>query len=156
MEEMIDRFMLKEMKKEIAEARDGITDILSVKDRLKRCCFILPKPVIADDSGNRVKEYDSGSFFILLYGLMDKYPALKEGYMSFREENLILIRETLLEGIGRGIIKKCICPQSYSELLLAVRDGIVALSMIDENIDIEKKLETSFETAWNEIYNEVA
>lgn len=36
-------------------------------------------------------------------------------------------------------------------MLIAIRDGIVALSLIDDEINIENRLEKSFQTAWKEI-----
>ena len=66
-----------------------------------------------------------------------------------------LIAGVIKEGVEKGEIKNCINPESYAEILIAIRDGIVGLSLIDDEINIDDKLEKSFDTAWKEICYEV-
>lgn len=62
-----------------------------------------------------------------------------------------MIVDAIKTGIEKEEIKSCISPECYAEMLIAIRDGIVALSLIDDEINIENRLEKSFQTAWKEM-----
>lgn len=62
-----------------------------------------------------------------------------------------MIVDAIKAGIEKEEIKSYISPECYAEMLIAIRDGIVALSLIDDEINIENRLEKSFQTAWKEI-----
>lgn len=49
-----------------------------------------------------------------------------------------MIVDAIKTGIEKEEIKSCISPECYAEMLIAIRDGIVALSLIDDEINIRK------------------
>ena len=71
-------------------------------------------------------------------------------YFEDKEDALKYIIDEFIN-IEKEEIKSCISPECYAEMLIAIRDGIVALSLIDDEINIENRLEKSFQTAWKEI-----
>ncbi len=156
MEEIINRYMLGTLRTELDSLYCADMENMPLKGRLRLFYCLLPRPKIRDDDEKVIKEYDVKQYFILFYGLLDKYPELGKGYKMFYKENMQYIKRLLSEGIVNGMIKDCIDPEKYAQTMLTIREGIAAFNMIDDNIDIDNRLNESFETVWNEINNEVA
>lgn len=154
-EEIIQRYMLDILWRPLCYIKENTDESMTAADRLRKYYCLLPNPVIFDCNGKIFKKYSIKSYLLMLYGLLEKHPNLGTAYKSFYEENIGLIAGVIKEGVEKGEIKNCINPESYAEILIAIRDGIVGLSLIDDEINIDDKLEKSFDTAWKEICYEV-
>lgn len=150
-EEVIQKYMLDILWKPLNYIRNNTDESMDTYERLKRCYCILPNPEVLDCEGKVIKKYSIKSYFLILYSLLEKHPILSISYKSFYEENIGMIVDAIKTGIEKEEIKSCISPECYAEMLIAIRDGIVALSLIDDEINIENRLEKSFQTAWKEM-----
>lgn len=128
---------------------------LSVKEKLKAFYMIIPNPIIVDDNGNTIKKYSIKSYFFMLYELIDKYPKLSEEYKKYYYENREMLTRILDEGKEKGCVKKEIDSENFAELMLAIRDGLFSIYMVNDENCINSKLEASFEIIWKQMSDEV-
>lgn len=123
---------------------DGSTD---VRDILKIYFCLLPD----DCSENDNKICNIQNYFYLLFEMLGKYPELRCFYKEYYTEHLSAVRETVLRGINEGKLIKYADAYGCAEMMMSARNGILALNIIYRNIDLESRLESAFETIWNEI-----
>ncbi|MEA4967157.1 hypothetical protein SDC9_115151 [bioreactor metagenome] len=128
---------------------------LTIKEKLKTFYLIIPNPSIIDEKGQILRKYSIKSYYFMLYELIDKYPKLNEGYIKYYNENLKVLVQILNEGKMRGCIKKEVDAEKFAELIMAIRDGIFSIYMVNDEDCITEKLEASFEVIWKQLNQEV-
>lgn len=156
--EIIDKHMLEILWRQFRQAvNTSIVDNsrLSIKEKLKAFYLIIPNPCIIDEKGQIIRKYSIKSYYFMLYELIDKYPKLNEGYIKYYNENLKVLVQILSEGKMKGCIKKEVDAEKFAELIMAIRDGIFSIYMVNDEDCITEKLEASFEVIWKQLNQEV-
>lgn len=156
--EIIDQHVLGILWRQFEEA--GTENVfgnscLSIKEKLKVYYLMIPNPRITDDAGNTIKKYSVKNYFFMLYELIDKYPKLSEGYRKYYYENREMLKRILDEGKENGCLKREIDSENFAELMLAVRDGLFSIYMVNDENCIKSKLDASFEIIWKQLSDEV-
>ena len=54
-------------------------------------------------------------------------------------------------GKKEGIVSSKIDTDTYATTMIALRDGMIALHILDSSIDTKEKWESTFRTIWSEI-----
>lgn len=156
--EIIDKHVLeilwRQFKKNEKDIIAGNSD-LTVKEKLKSFYLIKPKPSIIDEEGRILKKYSLKNYLFMLYELIDKYPKLNEGYKNYYKENRKVLMQIIDEGKKQGCVKKNIDVENFTELMMAIRDGLFSIYIVNDENCITQKLETSFEVIWDQLNNEV-
>lgn len=156
--EIIDKHLLEILWRKLRQAVDSNvaeSNILPIKEKLKIFYLLIPNPSIIDENGSILREFSIKSYFFMLYELIDKYPKLNEGYRKYYNENLKILVQILNEGKDRGCINKDIDEEGFAELIMAIRDGIFTIYMVNGEGCIAEKLEASFEVIWKQLNQEV-
>jgi len=156
--EIIDNHVLEILWRQFKKAETNIsaTDCnFTVKEKLKAIYQIIPNPSIIDENGRILKKYSIKNYYFMLYELIDKYPKLNEGYKKYYIENRKVLIQILDEGKSVGCVKQEIDAENFAELMMAVRDGLFSMFIVDEESCIAKKLEASFEIIWEQLNDEV-
>lgn len=156
--EIIDKHVLEILWRKFRQAEDNIiacNSNLTVKEKLKEFYLIIPNPSIIDEKGKILKKYSIKNYLFMLYGLIDKYPKLNDGYKKYYKETRKVLVQILDEGKTQGCVKKNIDAENFAELMMAIRDGLFSIYIVNEENCITEKLETSFDVIWDQLNNEV-
>ena len=62
-----------------------------------------------------------------------------------------MLKNLLDEGKKQGIISTKIDTDTYATTMIALKDGMIALHILDNSIDTKEKWESTFQAIWKEI-----
>ncbi|MBQ7758098.1 TetR/AcrR family transcriptional regulator [Anaerotignum sp.] len=94
------------------------------------------------------------NFYFLIYEGMKKFPEVAEYYKDFNARKGQILKRILERGQIRGEITKNIDLENYITMILAMQDGILALKVLDDDIDDEEKYEKIQYQMWKDISTE--
>ena len=94
------------------------------------------------------------NFYFLIYEGMKKFPEVAEYYKDFNARKGQILKRILERGQIRGEITKNIYLENYITMILAMQDGILALKVLDDDIDDEEKYEKIQYQMWKDISTE--
>ncbi len=100
------------------------------------------------------KKISFRNFYFLLYEGMKKFPEVQAYFKAFNDKKSEILRSILERGRKRGEILQKIDLENYIAMILAMQDGILALRVLDENIDEEEKYNRIQYQMWKEISTE--
>ncbi|USF29549.1 TetR/AcrR family transcriptional regulator [Clostridium sp. MD294] len=87
----------------------------------------------------------------LIYEGMKKYLYLSKKSCECNQKQHFLLKGLLEKGKKDGIIAAEIDTDVYATTMIALKYGMVALHILDNNIDTEEKWENTFRVIWSEI-----
>ncbi len=151
--EIIETFICPYFKKPIDTLTEEIKkdgDYGKIEKKLRDCYMALPVIAI-DRSYADVGTIDFRDFQFLIYEGMKKYPYLADFNCKYTRKRQWLIKELLEEGKQEGVIAPNVDTEIYAMTMIALRDGIIALHLLDRAIDAEEKCDITFDSIWNEI-----
>lgn len=97
------------------------------------------------------KEIAFRNFYFLLYEGMKKFPEVGRYYKEFNQQKGEILYRILERGQIRGEIAKEIDLENYVTMILAMQDGILALKVLDDDIDDEEKYKNIQKQMWREL-----
>lgn len=87
----------------------------------------------------------------LIYEGIKKYVYLAKKSCECSRKQRFLLKELLEIGKKEGIISSKIDTDTYATTMIALKDGMIALHILDSSIDTKEKLESTFKAIWSEI-----
>lgn len=87
----------------------------------------------------------------LIYEGIKKYSYLEKKSCDCSREQRFLLKELLERGKREQVIDKRIDASSYAMSMIALKDGMVALHILDNSINTKEKWESTFQAIWSEI-----
>lgn len=96
-------------------------------------------------------EIDLRNFYFLVFEGMKKYHCLSDMRKDIYKEKIEIFEKILEEGKKEGVIEASIDCHEWATTINSVKDGMIALHLLDETVDINKKCQISFEHILNEI-----
>ena len=100
------------------------------------------------------KEIAFRNFYFLLYESMKKFPDVNGYFREFNHKKGEMLHRILERGRMRGEVTKDIDLENYVTMILAMQDGILALKVLDDNIDDEEKYKNIQKQMWRDISTE--
>mgnify|MGYP003294840653 CR=1 FL=1 len=94
------------------------------------------------------------NFYFLLYESMKKFPEVSAYFKEFNARKGELLHRILERGQMRGEVTKNIDLENYVTMILAMQDGILALKVLDDDIDDEEKYKNIQKQMWRDISTE--
>ena len=94
------------------------------------------------------------NFYFLLYESMKKFPEVSAYFKEFNKRKGELLHRILERGQMRGEVTKNIDLENYVTMILAMQDGIMALKVLDDDIDDEEKYKNIQKQMWRDISTE--
>ena len=91
------------------------------------------------------------SFYLLLHEGMKKFPEVTDCFKTYTEEKEAILRRILERGQTRGEVLKDIDFENTITLLIAMQGGILAMKVLDDDIDDEEKYRKIQQRMWNDI-----
>ena len=91
------------------------------------------------------------NFYFLLYESMKKFPEVGKYFKDLNIQKGEILYRILERGQKRGEITRNIDLENYVTMILAMQDGILALKVLDENIDDEEKYIKIQYQMWKEL-----
>ena len=87
----------------------------------------------------------------LIYEGIKKYVYLAKKSCDCSRQQRFLLKNLLDEGKKQGIISAKIDTDAYATTMMALKDGMIALHILDNSIDTKEKWESTFQEIWKEI-----
>lgn len=87
----------------------------------------------------------------LIYEGIKKYWYLAKKSCECSQKQHFLLKELLEKGKREGIISAKIDTDVYATTMIALKDGMVALHILDSSIDAKEKWESTFRVIWSEM-----
>ena len=87
----------------------------------------------------------------LIYEGIKKYNALAKESSRCSQKQRELVQFLLEKGQKRRCISPHILPETYATTMIALKDGLIALHILDGSIDVKEKCEATFEVLWKEV-----
>lgn len=97
------------------------------------------------------EEFSFREIQFLIYEGIKKYIYLQKKSCECSRKQRLLLQNLLEQGKKEGIISKKIDAQQYATTMMAIKDGMIALHILDNSIDTKEKWESTFQTIWTEI-----
>ena len=119
---------------------------LDVLEEIHFCYTYMPKLTMEIEENVSFREMQ-----FLIYEGIKKYNYLEKKSCKCSREQRVLLKELLEKGKKEKIIDKRIDTNSYATTMIALKDGIVALHILDSSIDTKEKWESTFQVIWSEI-----
>lgn len=94
------------------------------------------------------------SFYLLLHEGMKKFPEVIEAFGEYAEQKRAILCRILERGQMREEVLKDIDFENTITLLIAMQGGILALKVLDDDIDDEEKYRKIQQQMWNDISTE--
>lgn len=119
---------------------------LDVLEAIHFCYTYMPKLTMEIGENVSFREMQ-----FLIYEGIKKYNYLEKKSCKCSQEQRFLLKELLEKGKQQKVIDKRIDANSYATTMIALKDGIVALHILDSSIDTKEKWESTFQVIWSEI-----
>ena len=97
------------------------------------------------------KEIVFRNFYFLLYESMKKFPEVNAYFKELNAKKRELLHRILERGQMRGEVSKDIDLENCVTMILAMQDGILALKVLDDDIDDEEKYKNIQKQLWKDI-----
>ncbi|MBU5464283.1 TetR/AcrR family transcriptional regulator [Anaerotignum sp. MSJ-24] len=153
--EIIDKHVIKIIWRQLRLAEEQVSaEGLPVKEKMRMFYTIVPRPCIVDEQDNIIQCYSIKKFYFLLYDLIDKFPRLSDEYKKYYIENRNIFINIINEGKKQNVVRHDIDSENFAELLMATRDGMFSLYMINGEECIGEKIKMSFDVIWQQLSNE--
>lgn len=121
-----------------------------VEKRL-RDCYMVITVITVEGCYEEMGTVDFRDFQFLVYEGMKKYPYLADLNCQYTRKRRQLMRQLLEEGKQEGVIAESVDTEVYAMTMIALRDGMIALQVLDPAIDAKEKCDITFHSLWNEI-----
>lgn len=136
----IDTFLQK-----IKEEPDG-----NVREELYLCYTGISQiPLYAGYDG--LERIDFRNFQFLIFEGMKKYQYLANFSCEYSRRHRAILQNILEKGKREGVIAPDIDTEVYATTMAALRDGIIALYILDASLDANEKCNKTFESIWNDM-----
>ena len=118
----------------------------------KLLCYYKDLPCVdMESAGHTDEDGDFRNFSFLIFEGMKKYSYIGELRHDIMKIRTDLVRELLEEGKKEGIINENIDALQWADVINTLKEGIIALNLLDSTIDVKEKCELSFMSIWEEI-----
>ena len=97
------------------------------------------------------KEIVFRNFYFLLYESMKKFPEVNGYFKELNNKKGEILYRILERGQMRGEVSRDIDLENCVTMILAMQDGILALKVLDDNIDDEEKYKNIQKQLWKDI-----
>ena len=97
------------------------------------------------------KEIVFRNFYFLLYESMKKFPEVNGYFKELNNKKGEILYRILERGQMRGEVSKDIDLENCVTMILAMQDGILALKVLDDDIDDEEKYKNIQKQMWKDI-----
>jgi len=97
------------------------------------------------------KDISFRNYYFLLYESMKKFPEVGKYFKELNEKKGEMLYRILERGQKRGEVVKDIDLENYITMILAMQDGILALKVLDDDIDDEEKYKNIQKQMWRDI-----
>jgi len=121
-----------------------------VEKRL-RDCYMVITVITVEGCYEEMGIVDFRDFQFLVYEGMKKYSYLADLNCQYTRKRRQLMRQLLEEGKQEGVIAENVDTEVYAMTMIALRDGMIALHVLDPAIDAKEKCDITFDSLWNEI-----
>ena len=119
---------------------------LDILQNIHFCYTFMPKLVLETKQNISFREIQ-----FLIYEGIKKYVYLAKKSCECSRKQRFLLKELLEIGKKEGIISSKIDTDTYATTMIALKDGMIALHILDSSIDTKEKLESTFKAIWSEI-----
>lgn len=123
----------------------------NAKDKLFYFYTAIPKRNIKKRINEDIIEIDGRNFQFLVYEGTKKYKYIEEMQKKIYKNFCELLEQLIEEGKTEGIVSSFIDSKQWAETLNVLKDGIILLSLIFNDIDITEKCRITFKNVWKEI-----
>ena len=119
---------------------------LDILQSIHFCYTFMPKLVIETKQNISFRQIQ-----FLIYEGIKKYVYLAKKSCECSRKQRFLLKELLERGKKEGIVSSKIDTDTYATTMIALRDGMIALHILDNSIDTKEKWESTFQEIWKEI-----
>lgn len=122
---------------------------MDIAEALHFCYTFMPELIL--ESGERIP-FREVQF--LIYEGMKHYDYLQRESCICSRKQRILLKELLEKAKQQRLVQRDIDTEEYATTIMALRDGMIALHILDSSIDTKQKWESTFLSIWNKIKTE--
>ena len=113
-------------------------------------CFFMPQRFVNVQNALG-KDISFRNYYFLLYESMKKFPEVGNYFKDLNEKKSEMLHCILDRGQKRGEVAKDIDLEDCITMILAMQDGILALKVLDDNIDDEEKYKNIQKQMWRDL-----